>query len=355
VQRGSTLVTALHVTLARPSTWPLALGAFLLRGGLVLVLLPIVVVPTPVGIGNLLAPALNAISLGAIPLGFVLVCAGIGIAVVLWLGLAGWLAGMLEAAGVRIVAEAAGPSPEGGRQVADGRVANKPSGVDGSGVSASSSADATDELPNGRDGARILACRLVCLVPLAIALAIGSVRLVFVTYQELVLPSDTATPIAIRVLGDAPEVPIAILVIWMSAEIIAAVAARRVVLAGDGVSTALRSAIGSVGRRPLHAIWRFWLPTIAAALVVVAAGVASSSAWTVVKDTVGGSANPVAALVATVAFVGLWFVGLMLIAVVSAWRAAVWTVAATAEVGTFGGSTDRRPGDWRPDPRSATL
>jgi hypothetical protein len=331
VRRASTLGTALHVTLARPATWPLALGAFLLRGGLLLVLVPIVVVPTPVGIGNLLAPALNAISLGAIPVGFVLVCIAIGVGIALWLGLAGWLAGLLEAAGVRIVADETAHDGRGG------------SGAE------------VDELPSARDGAWILACRLVCLVPLAIALAIGSVRLVFVTYQELVLPSDTGTPIAIRVLRDAPEVPIAILVIWMSAEIIAAIAARRVVLAGDRVWPALRSAIGSVGRRPLHAILRFWLPAIVLVVIVGATGLASSAAWSVVKDTVGPSPNPLAALVATVAFVVLWLVGLGLIAIASAWRAAVWTVATMVEAGTFGGSTDRRPGDWRRDPRSATL
>jgi hypothetical protein len=330
VRRGSTLVTALHVTLARPSTWPLALGAFLLRGGIVLVLVPIIVVPTPVGIGNLLAPALNAISLGAVPIGFLLVCAGFGVGVMVWLGFAGWLAGLLEAAGVRIVASEAG----GG------------AGREGSGP---------DELPSARDGARILACRLVCLVPLAMALAIGAVRLVFVTYQELVLPSDTGTQIAIRVLRDAPEVPIAIVVIWMSAEIVAAVAARHVVLAGDGVSAALRSALVSVARRPLHAIARFWLPAIVLAAIVAAAWLATAAAWSVVKDMIGGALNPLAALVATIAFVVLWLAGLTLVAIVSAWRAAVWTVAATTEAGTFGGSIDRRPGDWRHDPRSATL
>ena len=342
MRRGSVLVTALQVTLARPPTWPLALGAFLLRGGLALVLVPIVVVPTPVGIGNLLGPALNAISLGAIPVGFIVACVGIGVGVLLWLGLGGWLAGILEAAGIAIVASAAAGD---GSNAADGR-----------GAASGEVADGGDaDWPAARDGARILACRLVCLVPVAIALALGSVRLVFVTYQELTLPSNTEMPIVLRVLRDAPEVPIALLVIWMSAEILAAVAARRVVLVGDGVWPALRWAIGSAGRRPLHAIARFWVPALVLALIVLAAGATSAAAWSVVKDTVGPSPDPLQALVATVAFVALWLIGLALIAVATAWRAAVWTVAATAEAGTFGGSTDRRPGDWRPDPRSATL
>lgn len=320
MRRSSTLATAFRIALGRPTLWLLGLGTFLLRGGIVLVVLPIVVVPTPVGIGNLLAPSLTAISLGAIPMGFFFASVGIGVGVVLWLGLAGWLAAMLEAAAVRIVA---------------GRGA--------------------DEVPPPREGARILACRLVCLLPLAAALAIGSARLVFVTYQELTLPSDSATPVAVRVLRDAPDVPIAILVIWMSAEIVAAVAARRVVLGEVQVRSALRSAIGSIGRKPLAALGRFLLPTIVLALIVLAAAVASSAAWTTVRATLEAGPDPVGALLATVALVAIWLAGLALIGLASAWRAAVWTVAAIVEAGTFGGSTDRRPGDWRPDPRSATL
>ena len=47
-------MTALLVTLATPATWPLALATFLVRGGVILVLLPIVVLPTTVGLGNTL-------------------------------------------------------------------------------------------------------------------------------------------------------------------------------------------------------------------------------------------------------------------------------------------------------------
>jgi hypothetical protein len=320
MRRVSTLATALRISLSRPALWPLGLGTFLLRGGFLLVLLPIVVVPTPVGIGNLLAPSLMEISLGAIPMGFLVASVALGAGVVLWLGLAGWLAAMLEAGAVRLVA---------------GRGA--------------------DDVPSRREGGRILACRLICLVPLAVALALGSVRLVFVTYQELTLPSDSATPVAIRVLRDAPDVPIAILVIWMSAEIVAAVAARRIVLGDERVRAALPSAIGSIARRPLAALAHFWLPTIALAAIVLAAALASSAAWTAVRTGLEAGQDPIGAVIATVALVATWLAGLALIGLASAWRAAVWTVAAHLQAGTFGGSTDRRPGDWRPDRRSATL
>jgi hypothetical protein len=55
------------------------------------------------------------------------------------------------------------------------------------------------------------------------------------------------------------------------------------------------------------------------------------------------------------ALVFLWGVGLLLASVVCAWRGAVWTMAEARGFGTFGGSPDRRPGDWRTEGSSATL
>ena len=49
---GATLAGSLLVTLARPSTWVLALAAFLIRGGLLVFVIPIVVLPTPVGLAE---------------------------------------------------------------------------------------------------------------------------------------------------------------------------------------------------------------------------------------------------------------------------------------------------------------
>ena len=43
---GAALVASLMVTLANPATWVLGLVTFLLRGGLLVVLAPIVVIPS---------------------------------------------------------------------------------------------------------------------------------------------------------------------------------------------------------------------------------------------------------------------------------------------------------------------
>jgi hypothetical protein len=326
MRRGSGLVAALSVTIARPSTWPLALGAFLLRGGMVLVLLPIVVLPTPVGVGNLLAPAVMSISLGALPWGLVIASVGMGIGFAVWVVVGGWLAAALEGEGVRIVADA--------------------------------TRDHLLATSRRRVAGRILAARLACLLPLGVALAAGTVRIVFVTYAELVLPSDATSPIAIRVLRDAPDVPLAVALTWMAGEIVAAVAARRIVLAGDGVGTSLRIAVARSVRHPLSALARFWLPLLALVALLVADALIVSTAWQATGERLSHAQDPLGllgAMVVVAILVGSWLVGLLLIGLVTAWRAAVWTVAEVSAAGTFGGSTNRRRGDWRADPRSATL
>jgi len=325
--RGRALLAALLVTLATPATWPIALAAFLLRGGIVVVLLPVVVLPTTVGIGNSIGPSLMTVAFGAIPIEVIVVTASIGIGALVWLVAGGWLAAALEAEGARIVAsdeDVAGPPP--------GPVPP----------------------PAGRVAARILIARLVASLPLGVVLALGSIRLVFVTYRELTTPLDVGTPIAVRVLVGAPEVVIAVIVAWTLAEIVGAVAARRIALTDAHVGAALVHAVAVLLREPLSSLARFWLPSLVLLLILVPSGLAAGIAWDAVGSVLSDD-DPIRTLVTVVAFVGLWIAGLLLIGVVCAWRAAIWTVVEVAREGTFGGSADRRPGHWRLARSSATL
>ena len=54
-----TLGASLLAVLARPSTWAFGLLGFLVRGGWLLVVAPFVVVPTPIGLANIVAPVLE--------------------------------------------------------------------------------------------------------------------------------------------------------------------------------------------------------------------------------------------------------------------------------------------------------
>jgi len=188
-----------------------------------------------------------------------------------------------------------------------------------------------------------------------VALVWGSVRIVAETYRELTLPSEAGTSLVVRVVKDTPDVLLAIGLTWMLGEMVAAVAARRIALGGDGIFAGLRAGVVRTVRHPLTALVRFWLPTLALGLVVVPSAVAASSAWSTVGAALGQRDGPFPLLVAVILFVTLWIAGLFLAAVACAWRAAVWTIGDIAARGTFGGSTDRHPGDWRRDKSSATL
>jgi hypothetical protein len=323
VNRGAALIGALLATLDTPATWPLALAAFLVRGGLVLVLVPIVVLPTPVGFGNVVAPALGSIAFGSVSTGLVVMSIAAALAIVGWIVLGGWLAAALEAEAAWMIASRDDARSRHGRTA----------GV----------------------GVRILVARLVANIPLALVLAAGTVRVVLVTYRELTSPLDTATPIVLRVLRATPEVIVAVVVAWTLGEMVGAIAGRRIALAGDGVGSALRGAVATCVRQPIVSLVRFWLPTALLLAVVIPCGVGAAWAWSAVAAVLDGTPDLAAILVVVGTFVVLWLVGLILIGVVSAWRGAVWTVAEMAREGTFGGSTDRPTGDWQGDRSSATL
>jgi hypothetical protein len=330
----------LLVTLATPATWPLALATFLIRGGIVLVLPPIVVLPTTVGLGNTFGPTLQSVAFGSVPVLFVVVAGAIGVVALAWVVVGGWLAAALEAEGARIVAR--------DEEVVALGTADVLPAADVADVAAMPTSA-------GRVAARILAARLVACVPLAVVLALGSIRLVFVTYRELTSPFDVSTPITLRVLRGAPEVVIAIVLAWMLAEIVGAVAARRITLSDAHVREALTGAVSVLVREPLSSLAHFVIPAAVLLVVLAPAAVAAGAAWEAVGTVLSEAVDPLPSLLTVIVFVGLWTVGLVLVAVVCAWRAAIWTVAEVAGKGTFGGSTDRRPGHWRVVRSSATL
>jgi hypothetical protein len=334
--RGAALGRGLLVTLATPPTWPLALAAFLIRGGILLLILPIVVVPTPVGIGNVVGPTLTAVALGQMPVEAVLGAGVAGLVVLVWLFGGGWLAAALEVEGARLAA------------AADDDIA-------GDAAVVHEDRDGAPARTTGVLARRVLAARLIADVPLLLVLAWASFRLVITTYRELTAPQDVGSPIVVRVLAATPEVVVALVLAWMAAEIVGAVAARRVALAGDGVGHALAATIGECLRHPLSVLGRFWAPTFVLGLVLVLSAAASAAAWSATGDALADGGDPLRVHVSVMALVALFAVGLLLLSVVCAWRAAIWTSAEAIRQRTFGASPQGRSGDWRAEGSSATL
>jgi hypothetical protein len=296
----ATLAGSLLVTLARPSTWVLALAAFLIRGGLLVFVIPIVVIPTPAGLADVVGPLLISFVFGGVSPMFVAVVATVAVAFLVWLIGGGLLAATAEAELIRVVA---------------------------------TDEDVTTETPlpsgtgDGRVAARILAARLVAMLPFGVALAFGAATIVAATYRELTLPGDAATPIAWRVLRSVPLTVLLVFVTWLLGEIVGGLAARRIVLDGRSAVGGLRRAIAGAVRRPVRTVTVFAVPSIGLLLVVVPSVAAASAAWHAVQVGLS-TGDPLVTVTAVAAFVALWMGGLVLAGVACAWRHAAWTVDA---------------------------
>ena len=314
---GATAVAALLAILERPSTWLLGLVGFLVRGGWLIVLAPIVVLPTAVGLANVVAPLVEDIAFGrrtdeVITAGLVT-----SIVVLVWLIGGGLLAAAAEVEGVSQTLAALGDHPRRG--------------------------------PLPHPVWRVLAVRSLTLIPLVVALAWSGFRLISVGYHELTVPSDVATPIAYRILAGAPDTVIAMLLTWLFAEIVGGPAVRRVVIDGAGVRDAIRRSL----RDLRHLVVPSTALALLSALVLVAAigvtGLATGTTWDGLRAALADgeiSLGPVALLVL---FVGLFAAGLVILGLTTAWRSAIWTVVVArggpTSAGTFGGGADTRSGD----------
>lgn len=322
---GATLVASLLVTLARPATWVLGLAALLIRGGILIVLAPILVLPTAVGLGNVVAPTLQTVVVSGVTTELALLGGAIVVAIATWLVAGGLFAALAELEAIEIVA--ADEDIPGGRRRSSGA-------------------------GRARRARRILVARLIAHVPTFAALAWGATLIVGAAYAELTLPTDVVTPVALRVLRAVPGVIAVILLVWVLGETLGALAARRIALASTGALEGLRDALVRLVRHPAREIGLAVVPSLVMLVVVVPWILGARVAWGAVRGSLGERDALAAAFIVLLVFISIWLAGLLLTAVLAAWRMAVWTVDAA---GTFGGAGDRRERDWKDEDGSGTL
>ncbi len=321
---GATLVASLLLALGGPRTWPLALATFLLRGGFLLVLAPIVVLPSAVAVGNVLTPLLSTVVFR----GFATIAAPlavVGLGALLWLCGGGLIAAAAESELARTVArdDDAWPAGRAPRDVATA----------------------------GHPAPRVLTVRLIAHLPLLLALSWGAIRIVAVTYRELTVPSDVAVALVVRVAGGATDAVVVVVGAWLLGETVGGIAARRVILFGDRVPSALGRATIRLLRHPLRCLVLAAVPLVVLLLVLVAVGLAGSATWDALRAALSFG-DGASALALVLVLVALFAGGLVLIGAISAWRAAVWTVD---WAGTFGGAGYDPEGQWNSAADSATL
>jgi hypothetical protein len=321
------LIGAALTVLAHPLTWPVALAGFLARGGIFALLLPIVVLPTPSGIADVIAPALTSFAFGLVSPSFIVLVA-IGAAFVAAWVLVGGVAGAW--ADVELVREAAEDEEPGGAIV----------------------------VPTRHLVLRALAVRLLASVPLGFALAFGAAEIVNAAYAELTTPFEVVTPLFVRVLGDVPGSIALVVAAWTLCEAAGGLAVRHVLLGGKAIVPALRDGWLDLVRRPLSSIGTLVVTDVAVVAAVVASGVAAGAAWSWARFEMLDR-EAAAGAVAVVVLVAVWMGGLVLVSAVVAWRGVAWTAEAIRlqpvhlggdhevverGVGTFGGREHARPG-----------
>jgi hypothetical protein len=272
----------LRAALARRDLWPAALAVALLHGWLAVALLPVVVLPSSVGVATFVGPTAITPS-GPSP-------ALLGAIASAVLGVAGWLAG---AGLVAAVVEAALLRTAAG---ADGRVVPVAT-------------------PRRGDPLRILAVRAFLAIPLGVALAWSVPRLVAVAYGELTGPSDPAVALPLRVAAGAADVLLLVGAAWLIASRLGGVAARRVAVDGTGSGSAVAAALAAAIRRPGELVRGGLRDAARTALLVVPSLALARFAWEAAGDAL--AIGSPAALPLALLFVGAWGGSLALLAVVA--------------------------------------
>jgi hypothetical protein len=288
--------TSLVATLGRPDWWVLALAGFLIRGGFVVVMLPLFTLPTVAQLSTLLAPTVETLVIGgATPVGAVLgglVLAAAIVALAIF-GLAGaWFDQELT------------------REVA---------------------ADDDVELgwrPTTLSVTQAFRIRLTAHLPTALALVYATARVVALTYDELLSPGDPTISVVARVLDRAPDVVAVVVLTWLAGETVGALAVRRV----------------AAGATPRQALWRSvrqllslrglaTLGATSAAVLVVGLPflLALGRAWEHLRTYVLDQVDAVPLAAALVLLVGTWILGLSILGAALAWRASAWTVEAALD------------------------
>jgi hypothetical protein len=344
--RGATLA-ALLATLGRPSWWLLGLAGFLARGGILLFVLPIVALPSPLAVSNVVAPLLMPIVFGGMT-PFLITVFALGIlSVVAWLVVGAWIGAATEIVLIR-----------------DAR--------------ATAAEEALPTRPDGPERrwliVRVTTGHLVAHIPLAVIASIASVGIVNVTYAELVNPSDVGVALPMRIIREAAGPIVAIVFAWAVGELAGGIAARRMVVGGESIVRAVLGAYGDLFGRP-----RSSLPAVTT-LVVLGIDLAAmlavvDLAWALTRGRFAELPTDTSdTVIALIAFAAAWCLALVVAGLISAWRSVAMTLEADRAAiaagapsvvpgvdpdreaaGTIGASTHRRPGDWSAGSSSGSL
>ena len=282
---------SLLLTLGHPEWWAVALAAFLVRGGILVIALPVLALPSLAALSAVVAPLLSGVALGDATIPPIELFAGVAALVSAVVFVTGLVGAWLDIALFRAASEALGGA-----------------------------------VPTGRASLReALNARLTPHAITILALGFAVFRLVTAGYEELTSPTTSPAPLAVRIVGHAPEAVAVLVLAWLVAEAVGGVALRRYVTdgtprtAGSAVVAAIRGFVRLASLATL----------VVTDVVVLSLGgalwLATSTTWIRLADRLADGATALDLGVALVTFIVAWLAGLLLLAAALAWRSASWT------------------------------
>jgi hypothetical protein len=289
-----------------------ALAGFLLRGGFLVVLLPIVVLPSVIGLAG--ATGVDAFGIDGHPTAWLFeIAAVVAVVAAAYLILA-FVVGSL----VDIMLIGAAIDPDAG------------------------TAPRTRSLPGLGLVTDLAVIRAICAAPLGPALYWAGVQIYSSAYDELTTPTNLVTPLAVRVVQGAAPAFVVLVLTWLVSEVFGATVIRRMVLLDTGITRSFAGAMVQLIRRPVStaatAVVSYGVSAAAIGLALVASAVAfdwcrvaarTSQSIAVTIDL--GPLNttrdfrPVVFLFMAAALCISWIAALAISGVTSAWRSAALT------------------------------
>jgi hypothetical protein len=319
-------------------TAAVALAGFLLRGGIVLLLLPGVVLPSAIGVAG--ATGVDAFGIDGRPTEWFFVIAVIAAAAItLWLLLALTVGSLIDVWLIDAALDTGRHSTRRSRPLPDlGTI------LDMAGI------------------------RALCMLPVVAALIWASQRLYDAIYSELTSPTNLVTPLPIRVIQSAADAVLVVALTWLAAEVVGAIATRRSVLLGSGVWRSIAGALAQIVLRPVSSVSTV-IVAYGSSVLAIGLGMAATAAtfdWcrvaarnqSPISATIGiGSFSttrdfrPLVFLLAVIALIVVWIATFAASGISSVWRSAAFTgetSAAVSRTGTRG--VERRLGLSGPAP-----
>jgi hypothetical protein len=304
------MATAASVVRRRPVLAAVGLLGFLARGGLVAFLLPIVALPTAIGIANFIGGTAltgSGASDGLIRLIVAVVALVVGSLAV------GAVLGAIADVLLAREAIAAATAFRDGLVTEPGR------------ARAMAAAVAATHVTPWLVG-RLLVVRAFALLPVGLAIAWAATRLVAAGYHQLILPDDLTLPLAVRILLEALDAAVVVLVVWLVAEWVGGAAARQVIVGRRSTGAAFAVAVAGIVRRPLTSLATYGLGVVGLAVAAGPALLVAAVLWSRLQALLADDVPALLLLPATFVFVLVWTGGLAAVGVVTAWRSAAGTL-----------------------------